>query len=127
MNKYKSFSLFLLRLAIAAIFLYHGLMKWKGYPSGVMGMFQYMGLPGFLGPIVAIVEVAGAILLLLGLWTNWAAYALAIVMLVATLTVDIKSGFSAGVERNILIFVGNLVLAAFGPGQWSIKKKAQKE
>lgn len=125
MTNFKSFSLLLLRLAIGAMFLFHGLAKWKGFPSGVMGVFESMGFPGFLGPIVAVVEVLGAVLLILGLWTKWAAYALAIVMVVATLGVDIKGGFTAGVERNIMLFVGNLVLAAFGPGRWSLAKKQE--
>ena len=125
MANFKGISLLLLRLAIAAIFLVHGLPKFIGFPSGVMGAFEGMGFPGFLGPIVAVVEVASAILLLLGLWTRWPSYALIVVMLVAIFGVHLSEGFSANIERNMLVIAGLLVISAFGPGTWAISRKQE--
>ena len=122
MANFKSVSLLLLRLSIAAIFLYAGLFKFQGFPSGVMSMFQSMGFPGFLGPIVAVVEVVSAVLLIIGLWTRWPSYALAVIMLVAIFGVHIKAGFDPNVQRNMVVFFGLLVIAAFGPGAISVSK-----
>jgi putative oxidoreductase len=125
-QEYKSWSLLGLRIVIAAIFLYHGLPKATQWGMA-MEKFVGMGFPGFLGPIVGIAEVIGAILIIVGLWHAWANYALAGIIVVAIIGVQIpgamKAGklLTAGLERDLLILTANLVLAFHGPGKWAKK------
>ncbi len=118
----KGLSLLLLRVVIAAIFLYHGIPKLMNI-SGTMGFFSGLGLPGFVGVLVGIVEVVGAVLLLIGLWSKWAAYALGVVILGAILIVQVKGGISAGLERDVLIFAALLTLAHAGSGVCTVDNR----
>ncbi len=117
-----------MRIVIAAIFLYHGIPK--AFQWGMaFDKFVSMGFPGFLGPIVGIAEVVGAVLILIGFWHKWANYGLALIIVVAILGVQIpgavKAGklLPAGLERDLLIVAGNLWLAWTGPGKCALEKK----
>lgn len=119
----KGLSLLSLRILVAAIFLYHGIPKLLNI-SGTMSFFSGIGLPGFLAVIVGIVEVVAGILLLLGLWTKWSSYALAIIIAGAIIVVHTKAGgISAALERDVLIFVSLLVLAHSGAGSCAIDNR----
>jgi len=115
-------SLLGLRVVIAAIFLYHGWPKATQWGMA-MDKFVGMGFPGFLGPIVGIAEVIGAILILVGIWHTWANYALAGIIVVAIVGVQIPAAIKAGkllptgLERDLLILAGNFVLVLHGPGK----------
>jgi putative oxidoreductase len=61
----------LLRLSLAAVFLFHGLPKFQNL-EGFAGFAQ---LPLWLATLVAIFEVGGAVLLLVGgVWKGWATH-----------------------------------------------------
>jgi len=89
-SPYSDWGLLILRLAIAIVFIAHGWPKlnpngpMKG-PAGFAGGLKQMGLPlpSFFAWIVALLETAGAVLLILGLGTRILAAALVINMLVA--------------------------------------------
>ncbi len=125
---WNNWSLFFLRIVVAAIFLYHGWPKATDFTMA-MEKFVGMGFPGFLGPVVGIVEVIAAVLILLGIWHAWANYALAVIIVVAIAGVQIPGAISAGkllpagLERDLLILAGTLVLALHGPGACTVKKK----
>lgn len=105
----RDISILVLRLTIAAIFLWHGFPKVIG-PEAAMGSFVGIGLPGWLGPITGWVEVLAGIMLAAGFRHRWAAGALLVVIVGALVTVQIPGGMSSGLERDVLIFVGLLVL-----------------
>ena len=124
----KSLGLLLTRIVIAIIFLYHGVPKALDWTMA-SGKFAAMGFPGFLGPLVGIIEVVAAVLILLGLWHMEANYVLAVIILVAIIGVQLKKAavdgsltLTAGLERDLLILVGNLTLAWFGPGKYAMRK-----
>jgi len=125
---WNNWSLFFMRIIVAVIFLYHGWPKATQF-SMAMEKFVGMGFPGFLGPIVGIAEVIAAVLIILGIWHAWANYTLAGIIIVAIIGVQIpgamKAGklLTAGLERDLLILAGTLVLALHGPGACAMKKK----
>lgn len=125
-SKYKESSVLVLRLVIAAIFIYHGLPKIMN-PSGSISFFSSIGLPGFSIPVIGFIELVGGILIILGLWHAWATYALATIMVGAITLVHIpgflQNGITAGLERDVLILVATLVLVTVGPGKYVTTKK----
>ena len=118
------YSLLLLRLMIVFIFLFHGIPKAINWPLAAQ-KFVDMGFPGFLGPITGIVEIIVSVLILVGLYTKISSLVLAFIMAGAIAGVHIPASFeqgtvTAGLERDLMILVGVLVLAALGAGAWSL-------
>ncbi|NEO97262.1 MAG: DoxX family protein [Symploca sp. SIO2E9] len=118
-HKFQFYSLWLLRLILIAIFLYHGLPKAINW-SMASEKFVGFGLPGFLGPITGIAEVIASVLLLFGLY--WEAANLLLLFIIAGAIVTVQlPGFLAdakkvaGLERDLLILVGHITLLAFNP------------
>ncbi len=121
----RGYSLLVLRLIIVASFLYHGLPKAINW-SLAAEKFENMGFYGALGPVVGIAEVLAGLLLLIGLWSRRSAAVLAIVILVAILGVQIPGAveagklFTSGLERDLLLFGGLLVLMGSGAGSLAV-------
>lgn len=65
-------------------------------------------------------EVVAGTLLALGFLHLLAALALLVIISGALVIVQIPGGFAAGLERDMMIFVGLAVLLAHGPGGWSV-------
>ncbi len=118
------FSLLLLRVAIGAIFLVHGLGKrkmWQMQPSAQMsaGMISLMKL-------LSVVEPLGGAAVLLGFLTNWAAMGLGIIMLgaiwlkISKWKVPFSATDKMGWEFDLLILAALIVLLAYGPGVWAV-------
>jgi putative oxidoreductase len=57
-----------LRVGLAAVFIYMGIDKFMG--SGIAGFANVFGLPVFLATLVALGEIAGGLLILVGGATN---------------------------------------------------------
>jgi len=117
------------RLLLAALFLPAGISKISGF-SGTVGYIASAGLPlPELGAAIAIVvEVGGALALILGFGTRWAALALALFTLVATVVfhnfwavpADQMMVQQLMFFKNVAVVGGLLVLAAFGAGAFSM-------
>ena len=117
--KLKFYSLWLLRLMLIAIFLYHGLPK-AIFWSAASEKFIGFGLPGFLGPVVGIAEVIASVLLLFGLYWQVVNLLLIVIIAGAIFTVQLPAFLGdakkvAGLERDLLILAGHIVLLAFNP------------
>lgn len=126
--------LLVLRLATGLVFLPHGWLKlnpngpMKG-PGGVAAWFKQLGipLPGLLAWVVALLETAGALLLIVGIGTRLIALAMVVEMLVAILRVRIgvgKSSFmgaqAAGWEFEFVLMAAALTLAIAGGGSLAL-------
>jgi putative oxidoreductase len=122
----------LIRLMVGAVFLSEGIQKFL-YPAELgAGRFVKIGLPApeALGPFVATFEIAGGLLVLLGLFTRLAALPLITIMLVAIATTKVSilmaSGFwkmahEARTDWSMLL--GSLFLLIVGGGAWSLDSR----
>jgi putative oxidoreductase len=120
-----SLGIALVRVIVGIIFVAHGYAKFFVFGiDGATGMFAQMGIPApsITAPLVATLEVAGGIALILGFLTRLAALGLAIDMLGAIFLVRIKGGFFApnGAEFEILLCIACIALAIAGPGAVSV-------
>jgi len=115
----------LVRIITGIVFAAHGYQKFFVYGlDGATGAFTQMGIPapGLTAPLVAILELAGGIALIIGLLTRLVALGLAINMLGAIFFVRLKGGFFApnGAEFEILLFVACVGLVIAGAGALSV-------
>lgn len=116
-------ALFFLRLVLGAIFLYAGYAKWFVWSASPERMSSNMVL---LIKFLSIVEPLGGAALLVGFLTRWASAGLAIIMAGSLYFVQMMGvGFftsmqGTGMDYNVLILAGCLVLAAFGGGKFSV-------
>jgi len=128
-----------LRLMLAAGFLYHGLPKLTAAGhAGVVGMLTGIGvpLPELAAWGVGLVEVFGALAILLGVFVTPAAALLIVNMAVAAVTVHLPHGFNfmnvtgmteqgpvfgvPGVEVNLLYIAALAALLLAGPGPLAV-------
>jgi len=117
----ESVGLLILRVGIGIIFLGYGFSK-IGDLAGVQGMFTKVGIPvpSVLGPFIAVLEVVGGLALLAGAATRIFSILLAIVMVVAVLTVTASHGLMGGFDINLALFVGLVGLVILGAGRYSV-------
>ena len=117
-------ALLILRLALAAVLLYHGLPKVMNFGATVAG-FQSMNIPAptVTAAFAILAEVIGGILILLGVAVDIAGILVVIDMLGAIFAVHWANGFDftkGGWEHPFTVLVMALVLALAGPGDYSV-------
>jgi putative oxidoreductase len=112
----------LLRIATALLLLQHGTAKLLGFPHVAMfDNMQFLSLLGFAG----ILEFAGGVLLLFGIYTRPVAFILSGEMAVAYFLAHAGKGFypilNQGELAALYCFV-LLYLAVAGGGAWSFSR-----
>ena len=125
-------AILVLRSALGAIFVVHGLIKVFVYSlPGTVAFFESVGLPGAAAYAVTVVELVAGVLLLIGYQTRWAALAVIPVMLGATWT-HLPNGFTfnnQGGGWEFTAFLAAAALALFLSGQdgaFSLAPKGRK-
>jgi putative oxidoreductase len=122
-------ALLLLRVAVGAIMLAHGVnhIFGGGKIEGTAGWFESLGMkPGILHAwLASLTEVGVGALLLAGLFTPLAASGVVAVMVVAWITNHRANGFfifnpGEGWEYVMLVSVCGLALGGLGAGEWSL-------
>lgn len=110
------------RLLIAFIFVYAGYGKIGAY-EGTAAYMSSMGVPAALLPLVILTELGGGILIALGLFTRYAAIALAGFTILSGLLFHGAPEEQISLMKNIAIAGGFLFLAVNGAGKLSLDRR----
>lgn len=124
----------LLRLTLAAVMFPHGAQKALGWfggagLSGTLAYFRGAGIPAPLAMLAIAAEFLGPVGLVTGLLTRVAALGIAVVMVVAIVTVHREHGFfmnwygkqaGEGFEYHLLALGLAVALIVGGAGAWSL-------
>ena len=125
------YAILILRVALGVLFLAHAWLKIGVFTlPGTAAFFEQVGLWGFLAYPVFLIEVAGGLLLLAGLFTRWAALGVGAVALGAT-TVHWPNGWVFNVEGGGWEFPAALAVVCValfllgGDGAWSLAARLE--
>jgi putative oxidoreductase len=124
----------ILRLTLAVVMFPHGAQKTFGWFGGhgfkgTMAYFTKSGIPAGLAFLAIMAEFLGSLGLAVGLLTRVAALGIAVVMLVAIVTVHKPHGFfmnwfgnqqGEGFEYHLLALGLAIALIISGGGAWSV-------
>ena len=123
------------RVLLAIMFLLAGISKIGAF-AGTSGYIASKGLPmpDVVAALTIAVEIGGALALILGFCTRWAALVLAGFTLLAALIFHNYWNMPAAQQtmqqimfmKNIAIVGGLLTLAAWGAGAWSVDGKSSR-
>lgn len=121
----------LARLLFASLFLVAGIRKiliWEGQ----VGYFTRLGFPApeLFTVLAILIEIGGAILLIVGWRTRWVAWLLVAFLVIATGMAHRFWEFDAAQQanqlnhflKNVALIGGMFYLAAFGPGKMSVDR-----
>lgn len=127
-----------MRMLVGFGFMEHGFAKLSKGPDAFAGILQQMGvpLPHVAAWLTIGTELVGGLALLLGAFVVWASIPMALVLLVAMVTVHLPYGFSSvrllsvspsgakfgpvGYELDLLYLTALITLALQGPSPFSI-------
>lgn len=135
-SRWGAYAPLILRVATGLVFFMHGYQKLTQFGlEGTAGFLSSVGFP--LATLFAVILIAAELLggaaLVLGLFTHWTAKVLAVVALVAWLTVHVTKGFfvaDGGFEFIMLILAASISLMITGGGAYALdnvlKKPAQQ-
>lgn len=118
--------LLFIRIALGVVFLFHGLGKFQHMDDAVK-FFSMLDLPVFLAYLVATVEFVGGLALLLGLFVEFFASILAVIMFMAIVLAKYANGFAGmpgrpGYELDFVLLFALLGIACLGAGRFALKK-----
>ena len=124
LDRFQPVALLILRIVLGAVMIAHGYHKVFG--GGMMAHYhavQSLGLPGWLAFPSALAEFFGGILVLVGLFTRFAAAALLIDMLVAIWKVHWKNGLVGehGYEFPLSLAAICVTLVCYGAGPLALE------
>ncbi|MDE5414078.1 DoxX family protein [Alkalihalobacterium chitinilyticum] len=114
------FGAFILRVVLGLIFFIHGLDKFQGGMAHTVSFFESVGLPGFLAYVVASIELAGGMALLVGIGTRVVSILFAIIMIGAIITVKLPAGFQGGYEFDLALLAMSFHLAITNRSKYAL-------
>lgn len=123
LNQYGDLAFLILRLAIAAIFVYHAMPKLKN----AKGMAQMVGMPAGMIFMLGMVEFASSLGMIFGVYIQVAAFLLAMVMVgaiyfkTAKWHVPFGAMDKTGWEFDLILLAANITLLVSGGGAIGIQ------
>ncbi|MFM4837035.1 DoxX family protein [Aeromonas veronii] len=128
MEKMKDVALLAGRVLLALMFVMAGWSKIGGY-AGTQGYMEAMGVPGFMLPLVILLELGGGLAVVLGLFTR----SLSVLLAGFTLMAAFIFHYQPAEQMQMLMFMKNvsvaggfLALAAAGAGAFSLDTRLGK-
>ena len=127
MNSNNDYAALVLRIALGAMFLAHGLLKVLVFTlPGTVGFFEQVGFPGWTAYVVTFAEIGGGILLLAGFAVRAVSIALIPILLGATF-VHLGNGWvfsnaNGGWEYPAFLTIAAVVQALLGPGAYALQR-----
>ncbi len=136
----KDFGATILRIVLGIIYVMHAYLALFVFtPAGMAAFGAKVGLPApaLMAWVVIVVHGLGGLMLILGLWTRWAAAAHVPIMLGALVKVHLSQGFfmkgiivdaaagkaMAGGYEYVLVLLGATVAQLFlGSGAWAVTR-----
>jgi len=119
------------RVLLAAIFILSGWGKLTGF-EGAVGYIasKNLPMPQVLAAIAVAIELGGGLLLLIGLKARWIALLFVVFIVVITpifhnfwaVPADQAQGQQINFMKNLAIIGGMFMVAAFGPGRFSVDR-----
>ncbi len=120
MKTYPHIGLVMIRLALGILFFSHGFFKFSDGIENTVAFFETIGLSGFLAYVVGIIELAGGVLMILGLGTRIVSVLFAIILIGALLTVKRSTGMLGGYELDLALLAMSISLMLGGGGPFSL-------
>lgn len=118
LDRLQPVALLVMRLVLATVMIAHGAQKVFGGMPRFQTIVSGIGLPAWMAYLSAAAEFGGGILVLLGFWTRFAAFAITIDLLVAIVKIHVKAGLRGpgGFELPLSVVVIAFALIFFGAG-----------
>ncbi|AOZ92638.1 DoxX family protein [Paenibacillus crassostreae] len=122
----------IMRVVLGILFLAHGVDKLQMGLGNVAAWFGSMGLPGFVAYGVAVLELVGGIMLIVGLFTRYVSAIFTIMLLGAIVTMKLSAGLlgngqMAGYELDLTFMLVTIYLSAAEPTSLSIDQAILKK
>lgn len=120
----------LLRVALGVMWVAHALLKLLVFTlPGTAQFFANVGLPGWMVYPVFIIELAGGVALLLGIYARQAALLLVPVMATAA-WVHLPNGWvhtsaGGGWEYPVFLVAASVALWLIGDGAWALRRSSR--
>src|SRR5262249_53912245 len=112
------------RLATGFVLAVHGYDKFAGGLATAIAYFARVGipLPGLAAPAVAVLELAGGILLVVGVLTQWLALLFTVEFLVVLLVVVLPGAGRLRGALELMLLAAVFLLAVSGPGRLALRR-----
>lgn len=137
----KGFGATILRVLLGVIYVMHAYLSLVVFtPAGVaslIGKTMELPAPLLMAWLLILTHALGGLMLILGLWTRWAAAANAVFMLGALVKVHLHQGFFlkavivdaaagqasvAGYEYVLVLLGATIAQILLGPGAWAVTR-----
>ncbi|EOL9071831.1 DoxX family protein [Cronobacter turicensis] len=128
MKKFEDAGVLVARILMPILFIVSGWGKITGY-AGTQQYMEAMGVPGFILPLVVLLEFGGGLAIVFGFLTRTTALITAVFTLLTAFL--FHSNFAEGVNsimfmKNFSIAGGYLLLVLMGPGAYSLDRLLKK-